>query len=193
MRRNRITQELITANCAEKTTEIFSQSTCISKSSDSISWGLIIACRRKVNKNLIFVLALQSRSYQTQRRPWSRCWERAREGNWQKGVCTTMTTKWQLIETWIINATPHSKMLPQGQLQPPIVRLPIPPPLPSTVAHCPFAFVGSVERWPGKLPRMLTNWLSDWRTVSSYKTSLILPNSISDSPPSPLADRQATS
>lgn len=113
----------------------------------------------------------------------------------EKGVCTTMTTKWQLIETWIINATPNSKMLPQGQLQPPIVRLPIPPslPLPFTFAHCPFAFVGSVERWPGKLPRMLTNWLSDWRTVSGYKTSLILPNSIPVSPPSPLPDRQATS
>lgn len=117
-----------------------------------------------------------------------------RERGREKGVCTTMTTKWQLIETWIINATPHSKMLPQGQLQPPIVRLPIPPgtapPFPSTVAHCPFAFVGSVERWPGKLPRMLTNWLSDWRTVSGYKTSLIY--SPSSSLP-PFADRQATS
>lgn len=118
-RKNRITQELITANCAEKTTEIFSQSTCPSKSSDSISWGLIIAYGKEGEQKLDIRLGT-SKSILTVLR------ERGRE----KGVCTTMTTKWQLIETWIINATPHSKMLPQGQLQPPIVRLPLPRPLP---------------------------------------------------------------
>lgn len=51
-RKNRITQELITANCAEKTTEIFSQSTCPSKSSDSISWGLIIAYGKEGEQKL---------------------------------------------------------------------------------------------------------------------------------------------
>lgn len=142
----------------------------------------------------------ETRSSQTQRRPWSRCWLwrgcplRERKRDWEKGVCTTMTTKWQLIETWIINATPHRKRCcHRGSCSHPLSATPCP--FPFLVVHCPFAFVGSVERWPGKLPRMLTNWLSDWRTVSSYKTSLILPNSIplSSIPPSLLADRQATS
>lgn len=83
-RKNRITQELITANCAEKTTEIFSQS----KSSDSISWGLIIAYGKEGEQKLDIRLGT-SKSILTVLR------ERGRE----KGVCTTMTTKWQLIET----------------------------------------------------------------------------------------------
>lgn len=161
----RITPELITANCAEKTTENFQK---------KFLWQHLLMwinhlrwTKKKIKLDI---------RCGTSRRGWGR-WEvrdemrqhdpprrngaaaasaaaalvkllTARDS--EKRVCTTMTTKWQLIETWIINAMPHRK-----EARGPIVRSPYP-------AHCPFAFVASAERWPGKLPeRMLTDWRTD--------------------------------